>query len=105
MHEKTLFVPAAGISDAPDLSNNPRDSLDVTAKLFFLENAQNPVKETQTALDLLENAIGIQGADLFIMQGPNMHYEDPLRSEEEEEALVNRERQRYNASVLIFPTC
>lgn len=102
--ERSLFIPKADESDSPDLSDTPRDALDVTAKLFCLQPQQeDPVQQTTKAVQLLEQAIGLKGVDLLILQSPDIHYEaDQAESAADEKALIDRERRRYNVQCSSF---
>lgn len=97
------YIPARDQSDAPDLSDTPRDQLDVTVKLFFLDKDQPASESRQTAEAALKEfhlATGLSDVDLLIMQSPGVHYEAAPGTAAEEQSLVANEVQRYNVSCI-----
>ena len=89
----TLYVP----SWRPTPLTEPRDSYDVTCKLFFLPGipSSRRCRHTKEAIDLVVKELGVDSIDLLIVSYPGVSFDadDDDEDEEEEEDDSRGENQ------------
>lgn len=80
--EDTLYIPSV---QAQNLSE-PRESYDITVKLFFLPGipASRRCKHTRDAIDLVLKELGVDSIDLLIISFPGVSFDADDDGEEEE---------------------
>ncbi|EXJ78389.1 glutamate-cysteine ligase regulatory subunit [Capronia coronata CBS 617.96] len=98
--DDTLYVP----SWRPTPLTEPRDSYDVTAKLFFLPSipSERRCKHTREAIDLVLKELGIDSIDLLIVSYPGVSFDaddEEDGSADEDESAVSDESQGLDAQV------
>lgn len=96
----TLYVP----SWRPTPLIEPRDSYDVTAKLFFLPSipSERRCKHTREAIDLVLKELGIESIDLLIVSYPGVSFDaddEEEGSADEDESVSSDESQGLDAQV------
>ncbi|EXJ82573.1 glutamate-cysteine ligase regulatory subunit [Capronia epimyces CBS 606.96] len=96
----TLYVP----SWRPTPLTEPRDSYDVTAKLFFLPSipTERRCKHTREAIDLVLKELGIESIDLLIVSYPGVSLDaddEDEGSADEDESARSDETQGLDAQV------
>ncbi|KAL2433617.1 hypothetical protein ABEF95_007748 [Exophiala dermatitidis] len=96
----TLYIP----SWRPTPLSEPRDSYDVTAKLFFLPSipTERRCKHTREAIDLVLKELGIDNIDLLIVSYPGVSFDaddEEEGSADEDESATSDESQGLDAQV------
>ncbi|KAK5086460.1 hypothetical protein LTR05_003628 [Lithohypha guttulata] len=79
--DNTLFVPVL----RPQTLSEPRESYDITVKLFYLPGipASRRCKHTREAIDLVLKELGVQSVDLLIVSFPGVSFDADDDGEEE----------------------
>ena len=69
----TLYIP----TNTPSLLTEPRESYDITAKLFYLPNipASRRCTQTREAIELVLAELGVSSIDLLIVNFPGMSFD------------------------------